>query len=54
MVLSYNGEEGIESTVNSGFDTSKPTLHVELMEDDSIIQILSSGIRQIKKVGDQR
>ena len=40
--------ESIVEDLNSGFDQSKATIHVGLMEDDTLIQVYSTGIRHIK------
>lgn len=47
LVLSI-GERVVEVT-DSGLDSTKSTIHVGLLEDDSIIQVFHSGIRHIRK-----
>ena len=47
LVLSI-GEKVIE-VHDSGIDSTKGTLHVGLLEDDAIIQVMPTGIRHIRK-----
>jgi hypothetical protein len=40
---------GYSQTKDTGLDEESPTLHVGRLEDDSLVQVLPSGFRHIRK-----
>lgn len=47
LVLSIG--QKVEEAQDHGLDSSRPSVHVGLMDDSSIVQVISNGIRHIKK-----
>ena len=43
--------EKVTEVQDSGLDLTKPTVYVSLLEDGAILQIIPTGIRQIRKDG---